>query len=392
MTIVLSNYPFLPQLPGTPFPTSISPNLAGLLASLDLGKEECPLVVESPSHSSQVVVGGMIPTIMVSSSTVETILSASPRSTPRVSTSSANVMGGDVHRVIQQHPLSSPNKALIGAGVGRGQVLARKLAKVGIGKGWSIPTSKAMRPEQHGEHVDASTSANTPLPITMRLDHQGPPASYSKVASRPPQSETITQGTLQMCDVWEKTAAHKKEKAAAQATLDHIKWQEQDKQAAWRRRRNKSPEKFTSMRPSEGWQRGGAQQQEEYNWEQRASGACPDPIADPLRWCEYVWAKKDKCKGPKWAEDLWSTSPMDHQQLAMCMVCSWGLVKAYQQTQQNVYICPPAPHILEAYNHKVNHDTHKELNLQEHAVLQYACTLQYVSYCNDVQGQMGTHS
>ena len=65
--------------------------------------------------------------------------------------------------------------------------------------------------------------------------------------------------------------------------------------------------------------------------------------------------------------------------------CSWGLVKAYQETWQNVYICPPAPHVLEAYNHKVNHDTHKELNMQECAVLQYARALQYISYCNDAR-------
>ena len=76
---------------------------------------------------------------------------------------------------------------------------------------------------------------------------------------------------------------------------------------------------------------------------------------------------------------------MDHQQLAVRMVCSWGLVKAYQWTWQSVYICPLAPHILEAYNHKVSHDTHKELNLQEHTVLQYACTLQYVSFCNNAR-------
>ena len=62
---------------------------------------------------------------------------------------------------------------------------------------------------------------------------------------------------------------------------------------------------------------------------------------------------------------------MDHQQLATCMVCSGGLVKAYQQTQQNLYICPPTPHVLEVYNHKVNHDMHKELNTQERTVLQY---------------------
>ena len=60
------------------------------------------------------------------------------------------------------------------------------------------------------------------LPITMKLDCQGPPVSYSKVASRPPQRGTITEDTLQMCNVQVKAAAHKKEKAAAQATLDCI--------------------------------------------------------------------------------------------------------------------------------------------------------------------------
>ena len=48
-------------------------------------------------------------------------------------------------------------------------------------------------------------------------------------------------------------------------------------------------------------------------------------------------------------------------------------------------MCPPAPHVLEAYNHKVNHDTHKELSKQEHAVVQYARVLQYTSFCNDEQ-------
>ena len=40
---------------------------------------------------------------------------------------------------------------------------------------------------------------------------------------------------------------------------------------------------------------------------------------------------------------------------------------------------------MEAYNHKVNHDTHKELGPQEHVVLQYAHTLQYISFCNDTR-------
>ena len=69
--------------------------------------------------------------------------------------------------------------------------------------------------------------------------------------------------------------------------------------------------------------------------------------------------------------------------LAVRMVCSWGLVKAYQWTRQSTYVCPPAPHVIEAFNHKVNHDSHKELGTQERAVLQYARALQYVSYCND---------
>ena len=70
---------------------------------------------------------------------------------------------------------------------------------------------------------------------------------------------------------------------------------------------------------------------------------------------------------------------MDHQQLAVRMVCSWGLVKAYQWTRQSTYVCPLAPHVIEAFNHKVNHNSHKELGTQERTVLQYAC----VSFCND---------
>ena len=65
------------------------------------------------------------------------------------------------------------------------------------------------------------------------------------------------------------------------------------------------------------------------------------------------------------------------------MVCLWKLVKAYQRTRQSTYICPPVPHVIEAFNHKVNHNSHKELGTQEHAVLQYTRALQYVSYCND---------
>ena len=130
-------------------------------------------------------------------------------------------------------------------------------------------------------------------------------------------------------------------------------------------------------------EREGAQQQEEYNHNHRASGACPDPITNPLGWCEYEWSKERTHQSPAWAGDLWSASPMHHQQLAAKMVCSWKLVKEYQRTRQSTYICLPAPHVIEAFNHKVNHDSHKELGAQERAVLQYARALQYVLYCND---------
>ena len=196
---------------------------------------------------------------------------------------------------------------------------------------------------------------------------------------------TTTLDDLEMCDVQIKFAVHKCEKEATQATLDWIRQEEQDEQAAQRKGKEHELQRACQHEAGCKLAKEGAQQQEEYNHEQRASGACPNPITDPLGWCEYEWSRKDKYKSPAWAGDLWSTSPMDHQQLAARMVCSWGLVKAYQQSQQSVYICPPTPHILEAYNHKVNHDTHKELNLQECAVLQYACTLQYVSSCNNAK-------
>ena len=60
-------------------------------------------------------------------------------------------------------------------------------------------------------------------------------------------------------------------------------------------------------------------------------------------WCEYEWSKEGTHQSPAWAGDLWSASPMHHQQLAARMVCSWKLVKAYQRTRQSTYICPPAP-------------------------------------------------
>ena len=69
----------------------------------------------------------------------------------------------------------------------------------------------------------------------MKLDHQGPPVSYSEAASRPPQKETVTEDTAHMCDVQIRDVAHEKEKAAAWATLVHIEQQEWKEQASQRK-------------------------------------------------------------------------------------------------------------------------------------------------------------
>ena len=200
-------------------------------------------MVGSLSHSSQVVVGGKIPTVTVSSATVETTLSASPNMAPRISTSCGNMAGGDVCRVIWQCPHSPSSKTLAGAGVGRGlarkparasggrgqvlvemltdkggdrgQALAMKLGGTSAGRGQSTPSPPVGRPEQRGRQVDAHTEASLPPPITMHLDHQGPPVTYSEAASRPPQRTVISSSELPVYDVRLKIAACEKEKEAA---------------------------------------------------------------------------------------------------------------------------------------------------------------------------------
>ena len=225
---ISSMYSLLSQPPGASFSTPTSPGVAGLSAMPGLSGEECPLVVGSPSHSSQVVAGGRIPIMTVSSSAVETTLLALPMTTPRISTSCSNVMGGDIHQVIRQCPQSSPNRALAGAGVGRGsarkpmrtsgsrgQVLAERLIKTGsrrgqtagklggtsVGRGQPTPLPPVRRPEDRGRHTDAHTEASLPPPITMHLDCQGPPVTYSQAASRSPQRVVAPPPDLSMCDV-----------------------------------------------------------------------------------------------------------------------------------------------------------------------------------------------
>ena len=156
--------------------------------------------------------------------------------------------------------------------------------------------------------------ASLPPPITMHLDRQGPPVTYSEATSRLPQRVVASSPELLMYDMWLQMAAHEKEKEAAWATLDQIWKQEWDEQAAlkkWKEHEHQRVRQHDALVHK--LVKEGAQWQEEYNHKWRASRACPNPITDPLGWCKYEWSKKDKYESPAWAGDLWSASPMDHQ-------------------------------------------------------------------------------
>ena len=77
-------------------------------------------------------------------------------------------------------------KMLTEIGGDRGQTLAVKLGETSVGRGQSVPSPPVRRPEQRGRQVDAHTGASLPPPITMHLDYQGPPVTYSKAPSRSP--------------------------------------------------------------------------------------------------------------------------------------------------------------------------------------------------------------
>ena len=134
-------------------------------------------------------------------SAAETTLSSSPTTAPRISTSSSNVTGGDVCRVIWQDPAPSPNRVLAGSGVGRGaarrpakqstgrgQGLAGMLADSArrAGRGQSTPSPPVGRSGQGERRTSTHTETGLPPAVTMQLDHQGPAVTYSEAASRPP--------------------------------------------------------------------------------------------------------------------------------------------------------------------------------------------------------------
>ena len=114
--------------------------------------------------------------------------------------------------------------------------------------------------------------------------------------------------------------------------------------------------------------------QDTYNQECLAQDYFLDPIIDPLRWCQESWQHGHN-PAPSLVKDLWSVSLNDYRVLATKLVYTWGLVRVYNHTKQGNYMCPLPPHCLEAFNHKVNYDTHPNLLLQDQTVIQYMRTL-----------------
>ena len=92
-------------------------------------------------------------------------------------------------------------KMLTEKGSNRGQALAAKLGGTSVGRGQSTLLPPVGRPEHRGRHADAHTEASLLPPVTMHLDCQGPPVTYSKAASRLPRRMVASSPELPMYDL-----------------------------------------------------------------------------------------------------------------------------------------------------------------------------------------------
>ena len=208
-------------------------------------------MVRPASGSSRVVTGERMQITTVFPSAADTTLSSSATTAPRISTSSSNVVEGDVRRVIRQDQALSPNKVLAGSGVGRGtarkpvrqstgrgQGLAGMLADSAgrVGRGWSTPSPPVGKSGQGERWTNPRTETGPSPAVTMHLDHQGLAVTYSEATSRPPQRTEAPSSESTLGDVHLKLAAHEKEKEAARATLERIHRQEREEDAAHKKR------------------------------------------------------------------------------------------------------------------------------------------------------------
>ena len=159
-------------------PNLYQPASHGSVKPAGLSKEECPLVVGPPSHPSRVVVGERMPTVTVLSSAAETTLSSLPNMAPRISTSSSNVTGEDVRRVIWQYPTSSPNRVLAGVGAGRGSTRRPTKCSASRGQGLAGVLTESVSSIGRGR--------STPLPPIGRSQQGKRQASSCIESDHPP--------------------------------------------------------------------------------------------------------------------------------------------------------------------------------------------------------------
>ena len=208
-------------------------------------------MVRSASCLSRVVTGERMQITTVFLSAADTTLSSSATTAPRISTSSSNVVEGDIHRVIRRDQAPSPNKVLAGSGVGRGtarrpvkqstgrgQGLAGMLVGSAgrVGRGRSTPSPPVGRSGQGKRRTSTRTKTGLSPAVTMQLDHQGPAVTYSEAASRPPRRTEAPSSESMPGDVHLKLVAREKEKEAARTTLEQIHRQEREEDAACKKR------------------------------------------------------------------------------------------------------------------------------------------------------------
>ena len=139
------------------FLTPVSPRVTSLSDLLRSSEEERPLVVGSASHSSRVVTGERMQITTVFPSAADTTLSSSATAAPRISTSSSNVVEGDVRRVIRRDQAPSPNKVLAGSGVGRGTAMKPVRQSTGRGQGLVAMLADSARGVGRGRSAPSAT-------------------------------------------------------------------------------------------------------------------------------------------------------------------------------------------------------------------------------------------
>ena len=149
---------------------------------------------------------------------------------------------------------------------GRGQGLVSMLADSAgrVGRGRSTPSPPVGRSGQGERRTNTRTETGPSPAVTMHLDRQGPAVTYSEATSRPPRrTEAPSESTSG--DVRLKLVAREKEKEAARATLERIRRQEREEDAARKKREEQELRRARQRSIMHSMEREGARRQEEYN-------------------------------------------------------------------------------------------------------------------------------